>query len=398
MINAQKLWTKDFILSSFAGFFSAMVLYITTTTFALYAAKTFQVNAGMAGLTASVFVIGSVLGRIFGGRYIELIGRRKLVLMGGVVFFLVSFLYLIPLNIGLLLLVRFVHGTAFGIVHNSLATIVISFIPPHRRGEGIGYFSLNFVFATALGPLTGLFLIQQFGYTALFLACILCALLSLVLACLIHIENPALSEAQRGQLKQRISLHDVFEKEVLPIAVIIIIMSMCYTSVTTFIASYTAELQLSNVAQLFFVIYAAVILIVRPLAGRLLDKKGDNIVMIPTIAFFALSLLLLGFAHHAYLFVLAAVFMAFGYGNILNVGQAIAVKMVARQPHKIGIATSTYFVFSDAGMGLGPLVMGWLAARQGFAAMFMVDGVVVAAAILLYYGLHGRKVRARARL
>jgi hypothetical protein len=43
-------------------------------------------------------------------------------------------------------------------------------------------------------------------------------------------------------------------------------------------------------------------------------------------------------------------------------------------------------------MGLGPVVMGLAATAWGFSSMFIIDGVIAAAAILLYYFLHGRKV------
>jgi MFS family permease len=395
-MDSQKLWTKDFVLTTLSGLFSAMVFYITMTTLAVYAAKTFVgISASVAGLTASIFVIGSVVGRIFAGRFIDIVGRRKLLLAATISFFLLSLMYLIPVNLATLFILRILHGVTFGIVHNTLATIVIGFIPAKRRGEGIGYFSLNFVIATALGPFIGLFLIRHFGYTALFAGCIISAFIALLFTFLIKIENPVLSNEQFAKIRKKISLHDIFEKSVLPIALIIIIMSMCYTSVTTFIDSYTAEIGLASIASVFFIVYGAFILIVRPLAGKLLDKKGDNIVMIPTIAFFAASLFLLGFANNSILFIIAAILMALGYGNILNIGQAIAVKMIAHHPHRIGTATSTYFVFSDIGMGLGPLLMGLVVTAQGFSAMFIIDGGIIAASILLYYGLHGRLVRKR---
>ncbi|MDR3309353.1 MAG: MFS transporter, partial [Tannerella sp.] len=245
-------------------------------------------------------------------------------------------------------------------------------------------------------------LIRHFGYTALFIGCIISSLIALIFSLIIRIENSCLaSEAgashlprtPRLRIKKRFSLHDVFEKSVLPIALIIIIMSICYTSVTTFIDAYTAESGLSSVASVFFLVYGAFILIVRPLAGKLLDRKGDNIVMIPSMVFFAASLFVLSVAGNSFMFILAAVLMALGYGNILNIGQAIAVKMTSHHPQRIGTATSTYFVFSDAGMGLGPLLMGIVVTAQGYAAMFVIDGVIIAASVILYYFLHGKRAK-----
>ncbi|SHH55731.1 hypothetical protein SAMN02745823_00282 [Sporobacter termitidis DSM 10068] len=79
----HKLWTKDFILATLSGLFAALVFYITMTTLADYAAKAFGAGESIAGLTAGIFVLGGVLGRIFCGRYLETVGRRRLVLAGG---------------------------------------------------------------------------------------------------------------------------------------------------------------------------------------------------------------------------------------------------------------------------------------------------------------------------
>lgn len=60
-MNSQKLWTKNFILATLSGLFAAMVFYITMTTLALYADESFQASASIAGLVASIFVLGSVV-------------------------------------------------------------------------------------------------------------------------------------------------------------------------------------------------------------------------------------------------------------------------------------------------------------------------------------------------
>ncbi|SHH55759.1 Predicted arabinose efflux permease, MFS family [Sporobacter termitidis DSM 10068] len=282
------------------------------------------------------------------------------------------------------------HGAAFGVVHSALSTVVVDLIPPDRRGEGIGFFSLNFTVATALGPLAGMFIVQHFTYTALFAVCAAAALLSLLLAAFVKIEKPVFSEEQLVQLKKK-PLGDIFERRALPLSLVVIFMSLCYTGVTAFLSSYTVQLHQASTASLFFIVYAAAILICRPLAGKLLDKRGDNIVMYPAVVFYALSLLALAFARGGTMFILAAVLMALGYGNILNMGQTIAVKSVDR--HKVGSATSTYFVFSDIGLGLGPVLLGLIAGAGGFAAMYLAEAAVVALGVPLYGLLHGRRAR-----
>ncbi|MDR0863767.1 MAG: MFS transporter, partial [Candidatus Symbiothrix sp.] len=291
--QSQRIWTKDFIIATVSGLFSSMVFYITMTTFAGYAVATYGVNESMAGLVAGVFVVGSAFGRLFSGRYVELIGRRRLILFGAIFFFIIGLAYLIPSGLVTFLIIRFFHGSTFGIFHNALVTVVTGIIPHAKRGEGMGYFSLNFVVATAFGPFIGLFFIHNFSYAALFIVCSAIALLAVVLLPFMKIQAPEFTEEQLANLKAKHHIKDMFEKKALPIGVMIIISSMCYTGVTAFLDSYTLELNLLTAAQIFFIVYGAVIIIVRPLAGKLLDKKGDNIVMMPTLAFFAIALLVI---------------------------------------------------------------------------------------------------------
>jgi MFS family permease len=124
-MNAQKLWTKNFILTSLSALFSALVFYIAMTTLAMYAVISFEASASIAGLVASIFVIGGVIGRIFSGSYIERIGRRKIILLSSILFFLASSAYLLSVGIVPLLTIRFLHGVTFGILHNALSTVVI---------------------------------------------------------------------------------------------------------------------------------------------------------------------------------------------------------------------------------------------------------------------------------
>jgi MFS family permease len=382
MNHTNALWTKDFILITLTGLFSALVFYTGLTTMAVYSGVTFGVNESLAGLAVSIFVIGCLFGRILCGRFIGKIGGKRFVLIGCLCFFILSLAYFLPLNFPLFLLLRFLHGMMFGSVHTALATIVVVLIPPNRRGEGIGFFSLNFVIATAIGPFIGLYVVMQFSYTILFAVCSASAFAGLMFALFTKIEGVA------PPARQRFAASDIFERKALPLALVIVILSLCYTGVTAFLESYMSEFGTPSAAQLFFVVYAVFILIGRPIAGKMLDRRGDNFVMIPAILSFSISLFILCGASTFPQFTAAALFMALGYGNLLNIGQAIAVSAV--QPERVGVATSTYFIFSDIGMGTGPFVMGWVASTTDFSFMYFIESIMVIATLCLYWFLHGR--------
>ena len=90
-MNKSKLWTKDFIIMSVSTFFGGLTFYLLITTLTVYAIEEFNASQSMAGLASSIFVVGALVSRLFAGKYIEIIGRKKM-LYGGLFLFLIMML------------------------------------------------------------------------------------------------------------------------------------------------------------------------------------------------------------------------------------------------------------------------------------------------------------------
>lgn len=87
-------------------------------------------------------------------------------------------------------------------------------------------------------------------------------------------------------------------------------------------------------------------------------------------------------------FLIAAAFIGIGYGNFNSVAQAIAIKVT---PHeRLGLATSTYFILYDLGLGVGPYFLGLFAPTIGYSAIFLSMIAVIFLSIVLYYFLYGK--------
>lgn len=387
----EKLWSRNFVCTVLSLLFTATVFYIYFTTMTGYAIYRFDVDTGMAGFVASIFIIGTLIGRIFTGQYFELVGRKRLLIIGNIAFLVFGLLYFLPLNLEGLLIVRLLHGLSFGTVNNMLQTIVIDYIPKSRLGEGIGYSSLSFVFATGVGPFVGMFFIQNFSYNWLFLFCALLSVAAFIMIFTIDIKVPKYTGEQLAKFKVAPKLTNIFEKKALPLGLLVFIVTTCYTSMAAFIEQYSAVQGMSHFAPYFFVLYCIFVLIIRPHVGKLLDQKGDNFVMYPAIILFALCLAVYSFADSVLLYVLAALLLALGFGNLLSVAQAIVTKSV--EHYQIGKATSTYFFLVDLGYAVGPVIMGVLASWQGFNTMYLIEAGIALACLVYYYAVHGRFAR-----
>lgn len=171
-----------------------------------------------------------------------------------------------------------------------------------------------------------------------------------------------------------------------------LIAGLTYSSILTFLQFFAKEIDLVSLASYFFIFYAIASLITRPIAGRLMDQKTENVVAYPSFILLFLTFLVLSLTHSGWMLVLAGLLLGAGYGNISSCMQAIAIKV--SPPTKYGIATSTYFIGLDLGLGFGPYVLGFATSTMTYAQLYGVMAVVVIITLIIYYLVHGRKVKA----
>ncbi|KZR58718.1 MFS transporter [Pseudobacillus badius] len=385
--SGPKLWTKDFIVVSGINFFLTLIFYLLMVTIAVYAVDEFHATTSQAGLVTGIFIIGTLIGRLLIGRMIDSIGRKKTLFIGLVLFTLATALYFADLGLAFLFFNRFIHGLTLGIASTATGTIVAQIIPATRKGEGIGYYTMSATLATAIGPFIGLFMSQHTSFPVIFGFCLVLGMVSIAIAFLVSVP-PVEAGANKAAVKG-LKLSSFVEPRALPIAFVTLAVAFCYSSVLSFINFYAMEIDLVDAASFFFIVYAAAVLASRPFTGRLMDIKGANFVMYPAFVVFGAGMLLLSAASHGFGLLLAGFLIGLGFGNMQSSTQAIAVKLTP--PHRMGLATSTFFIFLDAGLGFGPYVLGLIIPRTGYSTLYMALGIAVFAFSILYYFLYGRK-------
>ncbi|WP_163544823.1 MFS transporter [Occultella kanbiaonis] len=388
----NRLWTRDFVFSIVTNFFIAMIFYLLMTTMAVYAIDRFQANQTAAGLASSGFILGAVAGRVFAGKLLDALGRRRILLVSLALFVVMSLLYIPAQSLGLLITVRVLHGIAFGAGTTALAASVMGLIPPLRRGEGTAFFGTSNTLATAIGPFLALQLVAGPGYPTLFALCAVVSALAMGVGVLIRFPTVTLSADQRAAVR-RLHPKEFVEVSVLPIASMMLLVGLAYSGILTFINSYALETDLVDAASTFFIVFAVVTLIGRPFAGRLQDSRGDNVVVIPAMLAFAAGLAVLALAQSAAMMWASGGLVGLGFGTLMSSSQAIAV--TSAPVHRVGLATSTFYLATDLGVGVGPLLLGLLLGASDYRTMYLILTVVVLGGIVLYYAVHGRDHRRR---
>lgn len=222
----------------------------------------------------------------------------------------------------------------------------------------------------------------------IFVACAISAALSVACAPFLFVTEIGLTEEQLETMKG-FNYKSFFEPKAIPISIVCGAISFCYSSVISFLTLYSRRIHLIDAASFFFVVYAMALLFSRPYAGRSFDSKGENAIMYPAILVFAAGMIILSQTHHGYVLLLAGALIGLGTGAIQSTSQAVSIKVT--QPHRLGLATSTFYVFTDAGIGVGPFILGLFVPFTGYRGMYIGMAGVAFACMFLYYMLHGKR-------
>ena len=375
----EKLWTKDYILDIVNNLLVAVVFYIFIVYTTTMAIGDFSASVSEAGLAASFFIVGALVLRIFTGRHMDAIGRKKMLVASSVLYAASTLSFHFIDSLTVLYLVRFFQGTAYGVSSTVMATAVAVSVPAKRRGEGIGFFTLSLTLASAIGPFLGITLPQINEMYLLYL----CDLLVLaIIICSVSLQVPESAEKENTAGKP-FSLSNFIELSVLPIASISLLCTIGYSAVMTYIGAYSASMGLFLGGSLFYVAYSAACLIFRPLSGIALDRYGNNFVMLPILVMTILGFAVISIADTNAALLIGAVCLGVGYGTIPSACSAIAVQKLDK--NRFGLATATVFMSLDIGNGTGPHLLGMIEPVYGFSAVYAAGAMASACALFAYF-------------
>ena len=164
----DKLISPSFCYILAANFLLFFAFYLILPILPFYLQDQFDADKSMIGFILSCYTIAALCIRPFSGYLLDTFARRPLYLLAYSVFMVIFAGYMIASLLSIFIVLRILHGFAFGMVTVSGNTIVIDILPSSRRGEGIGYYGLANNTAMSFGPMTGLFMHTSFSYETIF--------------------------------------------------------------------------------------------------------------------------------------------------------------------------------------------------------------------------------------
>lgn len=361
-----------------SNFLMCSAYYSLISTLPVYISTVLKSAHGTVGLVMASYAIAAILIRPFCGFGLDYFGRRAIFIVSLMVYGLLFNAYIFAATIWFLLVVRFLHGLTWGLTTTSNSTLAGDIIPSEKRGEGFGYFGVATTAGMAIGPLIGTFIMQRWGYQAMFIAGFGISIASVLLAAMIrydkYIPPPGLQFRWKALLEKR---------TVIP-AFNLLITSLSYGGLISFVALYGTEIGIENPSG-FFLIYALGIITARFSSGKAVDREGPRKVIIICLTMLILGFPLLALVQNPFGFYFSAVVLGFGHGVMWPTFQTMINNIVP--PHRRGAANSTAFMAMDLGMGLGMIIAGYISQQLSISVAFLFCSAFCAIGLALFLRL-----------
>lgn len=378
----DRLWTRQFVWILTANCVVFTSLQVLVPVLPLYVAEILGGNEATVGLAVGTLTFTAVLVRPVFGWVIDQHGRKVIVLICAALFGATGLLYPLAASLTALIAVRFVQGIGWSGIPPATSTMAADLVPSSRRGEGIAFVSTSQSVAMAVGPAIGLFVAGALGYTPAFLAAAALAFLAFALA-LFTRDRYVPPKEKRG-----FGARDIVERSSVVPSAVCALLTFVFGGLTAFIPLDALERDLGDPA-VFFVAFSVVLIVVRPVTGRLSDRQARRgMLLLPGIGLVAASLFVLAFTESAWTLAITALLWALGFGVAQPVLRAMVLDLAPRE--RWGSANATLGSAYDLGMASGALVLGIVASRTGIPAMFAYASLAMALAfvLILWSGLY----------
>lgn len=369
----DQLVTPGYCLILAANFLLYFAFYLILPVLPFYLTEVFHTGNAAVGVILSCYTLASLCIRPFCGYLLDTLARKPLYLIAYFLFIAIFAGYILAGVLTLFIMLRVAHGLAFGMVTVAGNTIVIDITPSSRRGEAVGYYGLMNNMAMSFGPMIGLFMHDTCSFQTICICAFTSGVLGFGAACLV--KTPPKQPIKR----EPISLDRFVLLKGIPAGISLLLLSIPYGMITTYIAMYAKEIGITLSSGLFFTFMAVGMAVSRILSGRQVDKGRITQVItfglyLVCTCFFLLSACGKLMDTNAMLtevvFFMVALLLGVGFGTMFPAFNTLFVNLAPNNQR--GTATSTYLTSWDVGIGIGLVAGGYIAQITSFDAAFFV--------------------------
>lgn len=347
------------------------------------------------GLAVGISTVTGIFFKLPAGALSDVVGRRRTMLAGLVVFGVMPFAYLFIESSSALIVVRFLHGLATAI-YGPVAMAVVADVAGARKGELLSWFSSVGIIGTLLGAPIGGFILDvgTNGGPVMWQFRLVFALSALagVAAMVLGFRTLGIEERVEHGLgfgarlaKFREGIREVLsDKRIVTASSMEGVQNMTMGALEAFLPVYAVTVVgLSEFqAGLLWGAQIVVTMFSKPLMGRVSDSHGRRPLIVAGLTLCAFSFAAVPFM--VGFWTLLAASLVFGLGEALVTSSSAAmVADLCRERH-FGSAMGAFGTIFDIGHASGPILGGLLVGWMGYQASFPLMAAVLIAAIPLF--------------
>src|SRR5205807_4964717 len=337
----------------------------------------------LIGMIVAASTITGVFFKLPSGALSDVLGRKRMMVLGALFFAAPPFLYPFVHDPWSLLALRFVHGFATAIF-SPVASAYVANLSEAARGARLGWFSsANDIGATA-GPLVGGFVLYfTASYPVTYLTVGALGVLTFIVVLLLpEVDHTAAQEAKAfaaraAEFQQGVA--EVFKTPPIIVAAgIEAVMYLGYGAFVGFLPIYAKQVGLND-AEIAIALgtQLVVAMVAKPITGRVSDRVGRIPVIVIGLLLCAIALPLIFRSESVSTFVLAAPLLGLGVGAVTPVTNALIADLASAR--RLGAAMGVFGTIWDVGEAAGPMIAGFLIGGLGYAGTFDVLAAITAA-------------------
>lgn len=376
-------------------------------------ARELGASAPMVGFVVGASTLTGIVLKLPAGAWSDVLGRRLLLVAGGIVFAVMPFTYLGVASLGALVALRFVHGSATAIFGPVASASLSDVAPAHRRATWLSTYSAIQGAGQALGPVLAGYLLAAGRFDLAFAAAGIVALAvpAIVAGWPVRLARPTTTLAQGRPTRvvtppaparvvefRRGIAEVVREPLILATSAAQAAQFVLHGMLNAFLPLFARDTFDFGPAQLgwLFGVQTVTTLATRPLVGMASDRIGRRGVIASGLALGSSAVLLVSMATSGLMLVAAVLVYAVGVAVTTAASGAFITDLAQRG--RYGAAHGVFGTIYDVGDALGPIAAGVLVSIAGYARMFQVMAGLAAVVAVAFYAaarrLQPRSMRA----
>ncbi|MDP6771170.1 MAG: MFS transporter [Anaerolineales bacterium] len=366
-VHQNKLWSIDFVLTLLSTHFLFVSYGSLITILPLYVLE-LSGHEWHIGIVVGSFGIVALGVRPFAGRWVYILGAKRIALIGFIIFGTASILHIYAQTFWWLLAVRALQGTGMAMAPVATATMVANLAPSVRRAEGMAYEGNATAGSSIYAPLVAFWILTQYGFVASFLFSASASLVAFILALRISSAKTNLHHNTIDNYK--ISL--INRKALFP-TTIFLGYTVTWGAIGTFLPLLAEERQLGNPG-LYFTVAASTIILTMFVAGLVADRVGRAAVIIPGLLATALGMFTLAYSTNQFMFLVSSFTWGIGFGLLSPGLRSLTVDRVI--PRERSSAIATLQQGWDVGGSGGAFILAPTTGIFNVATPFIIAGII----------------------